>query len=695
MSLEDDAMKNEGESDPKVNSEIGRFEQIESTLDEFRNRLNRIERRLGTEPAPRAAAPPVPPPARPEPPPLPRFDFKSYSPPNPPAEPAPNEDAELKFGSVVLPRVGAAVVLLGIAYLVGLGIAGGWITVWHQFWGAAALCIASIGIGLWKRAEGHDFGQVLIGLGSCGLYLTFAGGHAFLKLYEAEALVAQFLVLSLLNLAYGGWSPSKSFVGIGLLGGLAAALMPMQRSNVELSLTLHMAILVPTVLIVAHRKWPQMAMGAWFVSTAAMLWPVLTKGVWPWQLAALYGASLLAIAAYSWSNEDWDFDAKHAFVPFAALVTGLIALAGGGVARETNTAHLLTFGAALALIGAASPREKARNALWLAGLLAPFAFAPIGLVSLFDAWAYVGLAAVAAALSFRMYPRTMFGLTLLGLAMGGLMYFARLSGPISIGVVEESLFLLAGMATMILATVSLSKRMDEAEIATFVSALAIAPALGRLSIVLLGQPSIGASIELALWAAAMPLAGAAAILAMRKGWSLIAGLAWLALGGAGLAYMGTFERSPLTGGLEVFVLASMLATTLLCCLSIPKVGSEPESAGVVAALTIWPIFTRLGYVLATDPAVGMAGSAAVTLTWTLYAVMVLIAGFALDFRSTRIAGLSIFGITLGKVLIYDLSALDPGIRVALLILLGMAMIGGGYWYVHRTRPGSKPPAVTA
>src|SRR6185503_7043491 len=270
---------------------------------------DRIERRMGLAPS----FAPSPPPPRVD---MPRFQM------TPPPEPAhllkpatqaeASADAELRFGSLVLPRVGAGVTLLGIAYLVSIGIARGFITPMHQFWGAIALCLAAIGIGVWKRAEGFDFGQVLVGLGSCGLYLTFAGGHVFLKLYEGETLVALVLGLSFANLVYGALSPSRTFVAIGLLGGMWASLMPMQEGKVVVSLWIHAAIIAVSALVVAKHKWREMALGAWFVSTVSILWPVLSRGPLAAQLIVVYGASLACLLAYAWSHEGWEFDPKAA-----------------------------------------------------------------------------------------------------------------------------------------------------------------------------------------------------------------------------------------------------------------------------------------------------------------------------------------------------------------------------------------------
>lgn len=155
----------------------------------------------------------------------------------------------------MLPRIGAVVFLLGVAYLIGLGISRGWITPLVQFLGAVAVCLAFVAVGLLRRDEREEFGQLLAGVGSCGLYISFAGGHAWQKLYSAEALVALFITLSILNLAFSYWRGSRTFLGIGMLGGFFGVLMPMEERQFATTAILHFAILVPSAVVAARYRW--------------------------------------------------------------------------------------------------------------------------------------------------------------------------------------------------------------------------------------------------------------------------------------------------------------------------------------------------------------------------------------------------------------------------------------------------------
>lgn len=671
--------------EPDPNS--GRLDRIVADVVEIKTRLDRIERRMGlvpdfapSPPPPRLETPRfqvTPPPVRPN---LPDLSTQATA----------SADAELRFGSLVLPRVGAGVTLLGIAYLVSLGIARGFITPMHQFWGAIALCLSAIGIGVWKRAEGFDFGQVLVGLGSCGLYLTFAGGHVFLKLYEGETLVALVLALSFANLIYGALSPSRTFAAIGLLGGMWASLMPMQEDKVVVSLWIHAVIVAVTAAVVARHKWREMALGAWFVSTVSILWPVLSRGPLAAQLSVLYGASLVCLLAYAWSHEGWDFDPRAAFLPFAAVTTGFLAVVVGNSFGRHDTAHELLFGAALIASAWAFKREDVRNALLLSGVLAPFVFAPLGLRSLNDAWTYLGLGAVAALISFKAYPKAFASLSMLGLILGLAMYVGRLVPPaVPLSLFEETLFLVASMGLVVLSAKAVSRWVPNGEAVVTGAAIALSPLVSRFSAVLMGAPAIGASLEVSVVTATLFLSAVSAIVAMRRKWVFLTVFSWVALVVSGLVYVAGVQDLAMSLWVEFTILASMLGVILLSSGALGRSSDSNDTARTMAAFMGWGVFSRLVYVLATTT-YGMEGSAAITLGWTLYAAILIVIGFLIDHRPLRLSALAIFGATLGKVLLHDLREVDPAVKVVLLILLGTAMIAGGYWYIRKfEKPNSE------
>lgn len=679
--------------DPRIDSD--RITALEDSLRDVRKRLQRIELRLGIA----ESAPATPPPARmdvarPTPPP-PRFDYipPPIQTPSPKTAPPPGEDAEFRFGSIVLPRVGAGIVLLGVAYLVGLSIARGWITPWMQFWGAALLCLGFIGAGFWKRQERFDFGQVLIGLGSCGLYLTAAVGHAFHNLFSGEVLVGAFVVLSFLNLAYGAKTPSRTFVGIGLLGGLAAALLPMREEHVLVSLGLNLAIALPAAAIVAWHRWRAMAMTAWTLSMAAMAYPVFhAAGPWREQVGALYLVSFVGLLAYARSHEGWEFDPPAAFIPLAALLTALL-----GFGREYGSAslwHELAFGGALAFGSLILRPSPARSAMLVGGLLAAFVFAPFGQPGTTPIWAYLTLALAAAGLSLRAFPKAAAAFAGLGLGLGAIMYAARDFGGPAIPLTEEVGLLSLALAALTIAAASIGRRTEQAESATFVGLLLAAPIVSRIATLLMGLPAIGYGPELATMVAALALAAGAALAGTRMKWMLMAFFAWGAFFLAAILYAGLTVDGRLGSGFDLTLLSAMLAVTILNTTASGRIGAR-EGGLVLAGFVGWGIFSRMVFVIATLPSIGMTHNAALTLGWTLYALLLIGAGFAFDQKPLRLTSLAVFGATVTKVLLVDLAALDSAVRVGLLLLLGGGLIAGGYAYIRRSKTLGGPPAGAA
>jgi uncharacterized membrane protein len=78
----------------------------------------------------------------------------------------------------------------------------------------------------------------------------------------------------------------------------------------------------------------------------------------------------------------------------------------------------------------------------------------------------------------------------------------------------------------------------------------------------------------------------------------------------------------------------------------------------------------------------MSGSAALSVTWTAYAALLLGLGIARRIAALRFAALGLFAITLVKVAFYDLAALDQIYRILSFIVLGLVLMAGA-WLYHR------------
>lgn len=130
--------------------------------------------------------------------------------------------------------------------------------------------------------------------------------------------------------------------------------------------------------------------------------------------------------------------------------------------------------------------------------------------------------------------------------------------------------------------------------------------------------------------------------------------------------------------LLIALLGSLLAATAATCRT---AGGQGAVMGLAAGMC-WALFSRLAVVVLTSGMFGMPLDGAVTLSWVLYAAILMILGFSYHLKLFRYWGFAVFGVTLCKVALVDMGALDPAIRVGVLMLFGLAMLGAGYWYVR-------------
>ncbi len=809
----------------------------ESERDEILRRLNVAESRLAATEARLAAVeqaqavrppvgvghnqPPVPPPiARPVTyaarvdPAVPKTPFL---PPNAPqggpqvaqGASAP-PDAEYQIGAQILPKVGAVVVIIALAYLVSLAVGRGLLTPAMLWWGVNMLALVFIGVGQWKRNEAEEFGAILTAIGSCGLYLNFAAGHVFQHLYAGESLVAQFVGLSAVNLIYAYWRSSKVFLGLGLVGGLLAALMPLDKGAVQLNVALTFLILVPSVVIAAKRRWFIISATIWAVGTSALI-PIAIDYHTPntLRVAAILGVGILTITGYARALGD-EVAQEHQFALAACLtLNGLMAF----LCLRNPVGSIWMVGYAVAILASIAIVTKnttvrrctAIAAVLVAGSIAPFGF------WLWPQLMHVGatiwlLMAVSLAFAFvsrRYRPEAFAGFGVLHAALALLIYLMLVQNRMPLG--SESVLLLSLIAVLSINAWAVVRARGSVETFTVGGAVLVAPILARLIQVNVVGPTLGASLWQGIAVGATVAAALAIVLSAATRWKLAAGLAITAIAVSFAAYGITLLDAPFTtlpdavftltygamvcgaalafgredwadiktvrfvatmmGGLLLSRFGYLILTThslgwqahpaavlalaivaligavvswrlrlndvalvsalfacaaasgygialdnepiawaanLVCCVVLMCVvlfvavsvrrsyGDEPIWLLCCAAV-LWALTSQLSYVLLSISPIHMKYNASLSAAWIFFAVALLIVGFSSRVRELRLMAFFVLFATVVKVFLADLSALDPAIRVAVLLLLGIVMIGGGYWYI-RTQPagGAKP-----
>lgn len=83
-----------------------------------------------------------------------------------------------------------------------------------------------------------------------------------------------------------------------------------------------------------------------------------------------------------------------------------------------------------------------------------------------------------------------------------------------------------------------------------------------------------------------------------------------------------------------------------------------------------------------------AGQFALSLLWGAVGLTALVVGLVRDIAALRQGGLVLLVVAVAKVFVYDLSELTSLARVASLLVIGLLLIAGAYFY-QRMRPG--PP----
>jgi|GEM_PF-2768533 len=326
-------------------------------------------------------------------------------------EKQPREGFEYSIGAKLLPLAGAALTILAIIYFTTEAFKNGWITSQMIFGGTVALCLAFIGVGQYLRNEKEQFGQILTGIGSCGLYITFAAGHFAQNLYPSTAMLGLFMGLSLVNLGYGYWKGSTAFLRIGVTGGFTAAYLPLVQPNpqIETHFLLHALIVIPATLIIARHKWLTDAM-LFLPSAVAVTIPALWIPGSEWlKVAALSLTALMSAFAYSRSYKHTEFDPKAAYLP---LTLAAIAWINFEI-RDSypGSAHIILFGIAIYALSRFKFSDTVVRGLQFSALTIPLILAPWGATKVESTFILAAIAIILSWLGNRTQNRLLQGLS--------------------------------------------------------------------------------------------------------------------------------------------------------------------------------------------------------------------------------------------------------------------------------------------
>lgn len=317
----------------------------------------------------------------------------------PPTPPAAKEDVEYNIGAKVLPWAGALTLILALGFFIAIGIERGWLTPAVQFGLALLSSAVFMLVGYRHREEREDFGQLLMGLGSCGVYLSFAGAHVFHKLFVGEVLVAAYFVWSLVNLGYSLIIGSRAFHAIGFVGGLLASILPLQNGNATAAALLHFSIVIPSMLAAVRVKWNSFVTFGWFLTSFTLLLAYFQSDRSPIWIGLVGLNTIVACLANLFTFEKTEFDVRGVF-PAVAL-----SLTGSFIVFAKATVHYGIVELVLAAVAVAIAwifrEKKGADMLAIGGGILALCFAPSSLPEMQPVFVYAGIATFGSAWQYR------------------------------------------------------------------------------------------------------------------------------------------------------------------------------------------------------------------------------------------------------------------------------------------------------
>jgi uncharacterized membrane protein len=131
---------------------------------------------------------------------------------------------------------------------------------------------------------------------------------------------------------------------------------------------------------------------------------------------------------------------------------------------------------------------------------------------------------------------------------------------------------------------------------------------------------------------------------------------------------------------------------LLLGLSKPKYQGEQRIGRFLSWTTLFLLFFVLSAetflyaksVAVTEQQARFGPQMALSITWSVYAISLLILGFRYRLRALRLVALGLFGVTVAKLVLLDLAVIEQEqiFRILSFLVAGLLMIGGSYIY-HR------------
>ncbi len=643
-------------------------------------------------------------------------------PPSPDAAQRERLDLEELLGGRVLAWTGGVAVLAGIAFLLAIAVSRGWIGPAGRTIVAGTLSLALIGAGAWlyERRRRTDAALAALSAGLGGLFVTVTVGGPVYGVLPAMVALTLALATGALATAFAVRWRSRGIGALGIVGALLAPVLAGAPSNATTLALLWLAAASGAGVLVWQR-WNWLALAVYAIPLAQWLW-------WIGDAQPPAGAIVLALVLFGAVNvaAAIGFELR---VPAARLRTAsallltlnatTLALAGWyalGDAGATTAGRLWIGGLALAhlAVGVATRATPINRDVRLLALLLGVVLADVGAGLMLEGAILAAAFAVTTA-GFAWLARRVLAATerpgdeghdelLLGLGLGGHLLLTTIQALTQAppdALAGGGAFAIGGygaIAATACAAFVAGRFVDDVRrewrVGLDVVALAGAAYLtaGALDGPLLAAAFAAKAFTLGTiaWRSRDLVAawGAAACLGLALGHALVFEVppdalvdgvadlvgAALALGAAGAAALAGMH---LLGRARVASAATEEPSPLT---------QAHATLGATGAITLLYLAS-----VAVVTAAGPGDTAQLLLSglWAIGGLTALVVGLRRDDRALRRGALALLLVAIGKVFLYDLSALTSLYRVGSFIGLGLLLlVAAGIW--QRMRPPALP-----
>lgn len=607
---------------------------------------------------------------------------------------------EAAIGGRLLLYVGTVALVLGVAFFLKYAFDRNWITEWMRVGLGALGGLALIAAGLRFARIGYAvYGQMLTGGGLGVLYLAVYAAFDFYGLIGPTTAFLLLLAVTVAAAALADRQRSQAMAVMAVGSGFLTPFLVGGGTDAQVTLFSYIALLVAGTMYLAHRRgWPALNILSYMLAVLTITaWAAEYYTKFVYLRTELFLTLFCAMFLYI-RRETRRSSAAGAGVALVVLASAPVLYHFASVAILFNrSVALLVYLIAFSLVGVwwaiRTDRPLSRLVLWAAVML-PL----LGWMAAHARWTWVTPALVTLAAVFALHlvaqfdrlvrlESTLSNADLLLLHLNGLGAFFGawvLLEQVSLARVP---FIGLGLALLY---VVIARQMRRRDLSAALHALAVGLALLAATVAV----QLDGAWLTAAWAAE----GAAVIwigVLVRRAWFRVGGA--LLLGAAiGRWLAVTLPQTAADFHLvmnETFLLGAWIVVMLYAAAwahhrATPRVTAHRLSlAALLVTASVMTVLMLTADSTAywnqrgeTSPDATFASGLTLSLVWAFYAAVLIVIGIRRRYAPIRYAAMALFGLTIGKVFLVDLSGLEGIYRVVGLMIVGAVLLGVSFLY---------------